>query len=59
MKTIPPRTTHTLSDFQRRLAEIDRTLLDHDDALRALWQKLQPLLAPPPEKPRSRIGFHP
>ena len=42
----------------KRLAEIDRTLLEHDSALRSLWQRLQPLLAPPPEPPRRRIGFH-
>jgi ORF6N domain len=44
----------------KRLAEIDRTLLEHDSALRTLWTKLQPLLAPPPEPPRKRIkGFNP
>jgi len=44
----------------RRLAEIDKTLLEHDSALRAIWTKLQPLLAPPPEPPRRRIkGFNP
>lgn len=42
----------------KRLAEIDKTLLEHDSALRVLWQRLQPLLAPPPEKPRRKIGFH-
>ena len=40
----------------KRLAEIDRTLLEHDSALRVIWTKLQPLLAPPPEPPRRRIG---
>jgi hypothetical protein len=43
----------------KRLAEIDKTLLEHDQALRAIWTKLQPLLAPPPEPPRRRIGFRP
>ncbi len=44
----------------KRLAEIDKTLLEHDSALRAIWTKLQPLLAPPPEPPRRRIkGFDP
>ena len=44
----------------RRLAEIDRTLLEQDSALRTVWTKLQPLLAPPPEPPRKRIkGFNP
>ncbi len=42
----------------KRLAEIDETLLEHDSALRAIWTKLQPLLAPPPEPPRRRIGFN-
>jgi hypothetical protein len=41
----------------KRLAEIDKTLLEHDDALVSLWTKLQPLLSPPPETPRRRIGF--
>ena len=42
----------------KRLAEIDRTLLQHDAALRDLYRKLLPLLQPPPEPPRRRIGFH-
>ena len=42
----------------KRLAEIDKTLLEHDSALRAIWTKLQPLLAPPPEPPKRRIGFN-
>jgi hypothetical protein len=42
----------------KRLAEIDQTLLEHDSALRAIWTKLQPLLAPSPEPPRRRIGFN-
>ena len=44
----------------KRLAEIDKTLLEHDSALRTVWTKLQPLLAPPP--PRSlppHQGFQP
>ena len=42
----------------KRLAEIDRTLLEHDSALKILWHRLQPLLAPPPEDPKPKIGFH-
>jgi len=41
----------------KRLAEIDRTWLQHDTALRDIYQKLLPLLAPPPERPRRQIGF--
>ena len=42
----------------KRLAEIDKTLLLHDSALRDIYQRLQPLLQPPPEPPRKKIGFH-
>ena len=42
----------------KRLAEIDRTLLIHDTSLRDIYEKLLPLLTPPPDPPRKRIGFH-
>ena len=42
----------------KRLAEIDKTLLEHDTVLRDIYQKLLPLLAPPPEPTRRQIGFH-
>jgi hypothetical protein len=42
----------------KRLAEIDKMLLEHDTALRDIYQKLLPLLAPPPAPPRRQIGFH-
>ena len=42
----------------KRLAEIDKTLLEHDKAPGLIWQKIQPLLAPPPALPKPRIGFH-
>jgi ABC-type uncharacterized transport system fused permease/ATPase subunit len=41
----------------KRLAEIDRTLLQHDAALRDVYRKLQPLLAPPIGPQKRRIGF--
>lgn len=42
----------------RRLAEIEKTVLSHDSALRDLYNKIRPLLLPPPEPPKRRIGFH-
>ena len=42
----------------KRLAEIDKTLLRHDAALRDVYQKLLPLLQPPADPPKRRIGFH-
>lgn len=41
-----------------RLQKIEKTLLAHDAGLRDVYQKLRPLLLPPPGPPRRRIGFH-
>jgi hypothetical protein len=46
------------STILKRLAEIDKTLLQHDTTLRDIYQKLLPLLAPAPEPARRQIGFH-
>ena len=46
------------ADILKRLAEIDQKLLLHDSALRDIYQRLKPLLQPPPEPPRPKIGFH-
>ncbi len=45
----------------KRLAQIDKKLLEHDLVLRDVVEKLLPLLnAPPePEPPKRRIGFNP
>jgi hypothetical protein len=45
------------SAILKRLAEIDKTLLLHDGALRDVYEKLLPLLSPPPDPPRRQIGF--
>jgi len=42
----------------KRPAEIDSTLLQQDAALRDIYRKLLPLLQPPPDPPRRRIGFY-
>ena len=41
-----------------RLAEIEKTLIAHDTALRDLYQKIGTLLVAPPLPPRRPIGFH-
>ncbi len=41
----------------KRLAEVEKLLLTHDSALRDLYQKIRPLLLPPPEPERKSIGF--
>ena len=42
----------------KRLAEIDKTLLIRDAVLRDIYQKLRPLLEPPPVPSKPEIGFH-
>ncbi len=42
----------------QRLADIEKNLLGHDAALRDFYQKIRPLLTPPPDPPRRHIGFH-
>jgi hypothetical protein len=42
----------------RRLAQIDKKLLEHDIVLQGVVEKLLPLLNPPPDQPKRKIGFH-
>jgi hypothetical protein len=44
----------------KRLAEIDRRLLEHDVVLREVVERLQPLVRAPAEdkQPKRKIGFH-
>ena len=46
------------AEILKKLAQLDATLLRHDEALRIIWQELQPLLSPPPEPQKPEIGFH-
>jgi hypothetical protein len=43
--------------LEKRLMEIEKTLLNHDAAFRDLYQIIRPLLLPPPGPKRRRIGF--
>jgi hypothetical protein len=44
--------------LEKRLATIEKNLIGHNAALRDLYQRIRPLLLPPPEKPKRQIGFH-
>ncbi|HEV7744511.1 MAG TPA: hypothetical protein VGO56_05920 [Pyrinomonadaceae bacterium] len=46
-------------EILKRLTEIDKPLLEHDSVLWDIYRKLLPLLNPPPEPPKRRIGFGP
>jgi len=47
------------AEILHRLAAIDKTLLEHNDALQVIWEQLQPLLEPPDPPKKRRIGFNP
>ena len=49
---------NSTADLTRRLAEIERTLIGYESALRELYNKIRPLLFPPSEPTRREIGFH-
>jgi hypothetical protein len=42
----------------KRLADVDKKLVTHDVILRDVYEKLRPLLAPPPDPPHKEIGYH-
>jgi hypothetical protein len=44
--------------LEKRLEHIEKILIAHDGALRDIYERIQPLLLPPPETPKRRIGFH-
>jgi hypothetical protein len=43
--------------LEKRLAYIEKTLIAHDGELRDIYEKIRPLLLPPPEPPKRQIGF--
>ncbi len=47
----------TNQSVAKRLTEAEKTLMLHDSALRDIYQRIQPLLQPPPEPLRKKIGF--
>ena len=45
--------------LEKRLADIEKTLLAHDAALRDVFEKVRPLLLPTPIPPKRQSGFRP
>jgi len=43
---------------EKRMARIEAILVEDDSALRDLYERMRPLLLPPPQPPRPRIGIH-
>jgi len=45
------------SELERRLLRIENVLLAHDESIRELYDQIRPLLLPPAEPTRKKIGF--
>jgi hypothetical protein len=47
----------THKELAHKLAELERKVETHDEAIRSLFEAIRQLMAPPPEPKRGRIGF--
>jgi len=46
-------------EFAHKLAELEHKVGKHDEDIKIIFEAIRQLMAPPPEKPKPRIGFHP
>ena len=46
-------------ELAHKLTELEHKIERHDREIQAIFEAIRQLMAPPPEKPRPRIGFHP
>ena len=49
----------THRDLAAKLTELEHKIEGHDEHIRAIFRAMKQLMAPPVEKSRNRIGFHP
>jgi hypothetical protein len=45
-------------ELSHKLSELERKIEKHDTEIQALFEAIRQLMAPTPEKPKPRIGFH-
>jgi len=50
-------TTH--KELAHKLAELEGKIEKHDTEIRAIFDAIRQLMAPPPGPPKPKIGFHP
>lgn len=49
----------THKELAHKLAELERKIEKHDADIGTIFEAIRQLMAPPPEPPKRRIGFHP
>jgi hypothetical protein len=47
----------TNKDILLRLEKIEQKVMDHDEDMQLIFKYVKQLLSPPPQKPKTRIGF--
>ncbi|MBI4965289.1 MAG: ORF6N domain-containing protein [Desulfomonile tiedjei] len=50
---------HLNRELASKLSELERKLGKHDEEIQIIFKVIKQLMAPPPEKPKRRIGFKP
>jgi phage regulator Rha-like protein len=48
----------THKELAHKLSELEKKIEKHDTEIQAIFEAIRQLMAPPPEPPRQRIGFH-
>jgi len=48
----------THKDLAIKIEALERKYDDHDQKIRAIFEAIRQLMAPPPEPPKQKIGFH-
>jgi hypothetical protein len=49
----------THKELAHRLKELENKVERHDSEIQTIFEAIRQLMAPPPEKPQRKIGFHP
>ena len=49
----------THKELAHKLKELEGKIEKHDGEIQAIFDAIRQLMAPPPETPKRRIGFHP
>lgn len=48
--------THRILEY--KLKELERKIERHDEEIKAVFEAIRQLMAPPPPRPKRQIGFH-
>jgi len=47
----------SVDEIARKVRSLERKFVEHDDHFKVVFEAIRQLMAPPPEKPKRRMGF--